>query len=51
MFWAPAHVNGGSPTVLHAVDATNLANELYNGQAYRNADGQDSDKVHRPGCG
>jgi hypothetical protein len=40
--WAIDHVSNGSSSFLHALDATNLATELYNGPAYQNAEGQPS---------
>jgi hypothetical protein len=40
--WAIDHMNNGASSLLHALDATNLANELYNGTTYQNSDGQGS---------
>jgi hypothetical protein len=40
ILWAEENVNNGDTSVLHALDATNLANELYYGNAYQATAGQ-----------
>lgn len=41
--WAVEHANNGSLTRLHALDATNLANELFVGTSYQDPSGAPSD--------
>lgn len=40
ILWAEENVNNGDSSLLHALDATNLAAELYYGTAYQAASGQ-----------
>jgi hypothetical protein len=40
--WAVEHANNGSLAVLHALDATNLANQLFTGNSYQDSTGQPS---------